>query len=166
MDIETAGSAYLVDVTNGDSLKLQYAPNELADSKGTSYASVKIPGMSGPRQQFVSGDAHKLALKIDLYGNDVAKNARWIQSLEYPEYENDELVDTPHRVMFIFGTLYGSTVWLVTDCQVKYFGQFTPGLDPRRAEVSLTLEEYVTKGRDYRNIRNQGAQSTATKGTG
>ena len=68
---------YLVDADTGERLEFQYNPNSISDEKSTDYATIKIPGMSHPRYQYVAGGARQLNFKISLFMKDVKKNVEW-----------------------------------------------------------------------------------------
>ena len=53
-------TAYLVDTITRERLAFQYNPNEIVDSKSTTYATLVVPGMSHPRYQYVAGDARNI----------------------------------------------------------------------------------------------------------
>jgi hypothetical protein len=146
--------AYIVDLYTGERLEFQFAPNDLREEKSGAWASSRVPGQSHPRYQFTAGGARTLQFTLDLYRlDDLEQRVRWLQSLEYPEYEQQILSAPPHLVAFLFGTLYEDVAWMVTSVKNRYFELFTPGLKPLRAEVDIQLEEYIDRAVDYREIR-------------
>ncbi len=156
MNVTPSGKAYLVCIETSESMELQFAPNDFTEETTTSWAAIKIPGASAPRRQWVSGEARKLPIKIELYRQpDIQQRVRWIQSLQYPSYQNGFLAASPSRVMLIFGGLYDGVTWIVTGTKVRWFDLFAADLTPLRAEVEVQLEEYRESSPDYREIRAQ-----------
>lgn len=140
--------AYLVDVDTGERLEFQYNPNEIVDEKSTAYASIKVPGMSHPRYQFVAGEARRISFKIELFRGPVKERVKWLQSLQYPEHDGTMLKNAPHRALFIFGDLFPGVICIVPSVKARFFHSFDQAtLAPQRAEVDITLEEIVEKSK-------------------
>ncbi len=53
--------AYLVDAATRERLEFQYNPSEVADDKVANYADIRIPGISHPKHQFISGDNRRIS---------------------------------------------------------------------------------------------------------
>lgn len=147
-------TAYLVDLTSNERLEFQYNPENISDSKSTDYATIKIPGMSHPRYQYVAGGARQLNFKISLFMKDVKKNVEWLQALQYPTHEGTMLKNAPHRVLLVVGDLYPGLECIVKQVKATYFGLFDPSnLMPLQAEVDLSLEEFVSASVAFGSIR-------------
>jgi hypothetical protein len=147
-------TAYLVDVDTGERMEFQYNPNEITDEKGTAYAAIKVPGMSHPRYQFVAGEARKITFKVEFFKGPVKDKVRWLQSLQYPEHDGTMLKNAPHRVLFIFGDLFPGVVCIVPSVKARFFHLFDQStLAPQRAEVDITLEEYVEQSKGPNEAR-------------
>ena len=146
--------AYLVDVDDGARLEFQINPAEFADDKGTVFARLRIPGASHPRLQFVGGEQRTLTFTITFYRiEDVQARVAWLQSLQYPEYQGGVLSNGPHRVMLLFGSIWEGAVWTVPTVKVKYGHPYKPDLTPLRADVEITLEQYVDKSLSVGDVR-------------
>jgi hypothetical protein len=50
-----------------ESLEFQYNPDEIADEKSADFATIKVPGMSHPRYQYVSGGARCIVFKLTFF---------------------------------------------------------------------------------------------------
>lgn len=143
MEFREPIKGYLVDVVDGSRLEFQYNPSEITDAKETEVAEVLIPGRSHPRYQFVAGHTREIAFGLELFKlPDLKARVRWLQSLQYPTHDGSMLTKAPHKVLFVFGTLF-NTVCIVKSVVVKWIDLFTPELDPQRAVVDLTLWEDV-----------------------
>lgn len=148
-------NGYLVDADTGDRLEFQYNPSNISDEKSTNYAETKIPGMSHPRYQYVSGEPRRIVFKIELFKDSVKQKVDWLRSLQYPEHSGSMLRNAPHRVILIFGDLYPGVTCIVRAVKVRYFGMFDPNnLEPQRAEVDITLEEYVDQSVNWSEVRS------------
>ncbi len=147
-------SGYLVDLANNERLEFQYNPSTISDSKSTEYATIKIPGMSHPRYQYVSGGPRQINFKLELFMKEVKKNVDWIWALQYPEHEGTMLKNAPHRVLLVVGDLYSGIECVVKQVRVQYFGLFDPAsLLPQRADVDLSLEEFVNESVSWKGFR-------------
>ncbi len=145
---------YLVDVENRERLEFQYNPNEIGDDKSSHYAEVKIPGISHPKYQFVSGGIRQVSFKLSLFKGEIKQQVAWLQSLLYPEHSGTTLKSAPHRVIFILGELYPGVTCIVRNVKARYFNLFDQNsLAPQQAEVDVTLEEWVDKSVSYNQIR-------------
>ncbi|MHB9038479.1 MAG: hypothetical protein ACYC64_17645 [Armatimonadota bacterium] len=147
-------TGYLVDVVTRESLAFQYNPDEITDDKSTDYATIKVPGMSHPRYQFVSGEARKIAFTVVFFKGPVKQKVAWLQSLLYPQHEKTMLKSAPHKVLFFLGDLYPGTLCIVRQVRAHYFHMFDKdSLLPQHAEVELALEEIVPKSVSFSEVR-------------
>ncbi|MHB9037906.1 MAG: hypothetical protein ACYC64_14710 [Armatimonadota bacterium] len=147
-------TGYLVDVVTRESLEFQYNPDEIMDEKSTDYATIKVPGMSHPRYQFVSGEARKIAFTVVFFKGPVKQKVAWLQSLLYPQHEKTMLKSAPHKVLFFLGDLYPGTLCIVRQVRAHYFHMFDKdSLLPQHAEVELALEEIVPKSVSFSEVR-------------
>jgi len=147
-------TGYLVDVVTRESLEFQYNPDEISDEKSTDFATIKIPGMSHPRYQYVAGEARKIAFKLVFFKGPVKESVAWLQSLLYPQHEKTMLKNAPHKVLFFFGDLYPGVMCVVRQARTRYFHLFDKdSLLPQHAEVELALEEIVQKSVSYSEVR-------------
>ena len=147
-------TGYIVDVVTRESLEFQYNPDEISDEKSTDFATIKVPGMSHPRYQYVSGEARRITFKVSFFKGPVKDKVAWLQSLLYPQHERTMLRNAPHKALFFFGDLYPGTLCVVRQVRTRYFHMFDKdNLLPQHAEVELTLEEIVQKSVDYTEVR-------------
>ena len=145
---------YIVDVVTRESLEFQYNPDEISDEKSTDFATIKVPGMSHPRYQYVSGEARRITFKVSFFKGPVKDKVAWLQSLLYPQHEKTMLRNAPHKALFFFGDLYPGTLCVVRQVRTRYFHMFDKdNLLPQHAEVELTLEEIVQRSVDYTEVR-------------
>ena len=145
---------YLVDADNGERLEFQYNPNDITDDKSTAYATIKIPGMSHPRYQYVSGEARRITFKIKFFKGEVKKQVDWLRSLQYPEHAGSMLKNAPHKVILIFGDLYPGVTCIIKQVKARFFNLFDrDNLLPQQAEVDIVLEEYVDQSVKWSEVR-------------
>ena len=147
-------TGYLVDVVTRESLEFQYNPDEITDGKGIEFATIKVPGMSHPRYQYVAGEGRRITFRLVFFKGDVKSKVAWLQSLLYPSHEKTMLKTAPHKVLFFFGDLYTGVLCIVRQVRVRYFHMFDQAnLLPQHAEVDITLEEIVDKSVSYIEVR-------------
>lgn len=147
-------TGYLVDVVTREKMSFQYNPDEITDEKSTDFATIKVPGMSHPRYQYVSGEARKIVFKLVFFKGPVKKKVAWLQSFLYPQHAKTMLKNAPHKVLFFFGDLYTGTLCIVRQVRVRYFHMFDKdNLLPQHAEVEITLEEIVQKSVNYKQVK-------------
>ena len=147
-------TAHLVDVQTRQRLEFQYNPNDIVDEKSTAYATIKIPGLSHPRYQYVAGEPRKITFKLQFFKGPVKERVDWLRSLLYPEHEGTKLKSPPHRVLFLFGELYPGVECVVRQVKVRFFHLFDrDNLQPQHAEVDVVLEEYIDQSVGYREVR-------------
>jgi len=152
-DLKTT-TGYLVDVVTRESLAFQYNPDEITDEKSTDYATIKVPGMSHPRYQYVSGDARRITFTVSFFKGNVREKVAWLQSLLYPQHDMTMLKSAPHKLLFFFGDLYPGVLCILRGARVRFFHMFDrDSLLPQRAEVELSLEEIVQKSVSYSEVR-------------
>ena len=151
---QTPIKGYLVDVDGDGQLEFQYNPSDIVDDKATNFAAIRVPGMSHPRYQYVSGEPRKILFKLQFFKGDVKAHVAWLQSLLYPEHAETMLHAPPHRVVLIFGDLFPGVLCIVRQAKVRYFGLFEPEtLLPQQAEVNVVLEEYVQESVAWSEVR-------------
>lgn len=147
-------TGYLVDVVTRESLEFQYNPDDITDEKSTDFATIKIPGMSHPRYQFVSGEARKIAFTVVFFKGSVKQKVAWLQSLLYPQHDKTILKSAPHKVLFFLGDLYPGVLCIVRSVRARYSYMFDENsLLPQHAEVEMQLEEVVVKSVSYSEVR-------------
>ena len=144
----------LVDSETGEEMEFQYNPSEVLDEKSAHFAAVRIPGMSHPRYQFVSGEPRKIAFRLRFFKGDAREKVAWLQSLLYPEHSGTMLKNAPHRVVFVFGDLFPGLLCVVREAKVRYHGLFEPEtLLPQQADVDVVLEECAEESVPYSEVR-------------
>jgi hypothetical protein len=63
------------------------------------------------------------------------------------------LKNAPHRVILIFGDLYPGVTCIVRQVKARFFGLFDQtNLAPQRAEVDISLEEYVDQSVNWSEV--------------
>ena len=83
-------TGYIVDVVTRESLEFQYNPDEITDEKSTDFATIKVPGMSHPRYQYVAGEARRIAFKISFFKGPVQGEGRVAAVTPLPAAREDD----------------------------------------------------------------------------
>jgi hypothetical protein len=151
---EQAIQGYLIDVDGGGDLEFQYNPSEVLDDKATMFAAIRVPGMSHPRYQYVSGEPRKIVFRLHFFKGPVRERVAWLQSLLYPEHAGTMLETAPHRVLLVFGDLFPGVLCIVRQVKARFHGLFEPEtLLPQQAEVDIVLEEYIDESVSVGEVR-------------
>jgi len=145
---------YLIDVDGSGELELQYNPSEILDDKATLFAAIRVPGMSHPRYQYVSGEPRKIVFKLRFFKGPVRERVNWLQSLLYPEHGGAMLEHAPHRVLLVLGELFPGVLCVVKRVKARFHGLFEPEtLLPQQADVDVVLEEYIEESVSVAELR-------------
>ena len=101
----------------------------------------------------VAGEPRRIVFKIELFKGPVKQKVDWLRSLQYPEHAGSMLKNAPHRVILIFGDLYPGVTCIVRQVKARFFGLFDQtNLAPQRAEVDISLEEYVDQSVNWSEV--------------
>ncbi len=151
---EQAIKGYLIDVDGGGDMEFQYNPSEVVDDKATMFAAIRVPGMSHPRYQYVSGEPRKIVFRLHFFKGPVRDHVNWLRSLLYPEHAGTMLETAPHRVLLVFGDLFPGVLCIVRQVKARFHGLFEPDtLLPQQAEVDVVLEEYIDESVSVGEVR-------------
>lgn len=139
---------FLVNEVTGENRQFQFNPVEIRDSKGTAFERVQVPGLSHPRLQFVAGESRVLSFELEFSGvgntRNVMDDVKWVQSLQYPNWDQGVIKAAPPRVTLVFGRLLRIR-GVITGVATVY-EQWNPALTRLlKSKVKIDLEEYVPK---------------------
>jgi len=152
--VKTPIQGCLVDADGEGYLEFQYNPSEVLDQKGTMFAAIRVPGMSHPRYQYVSGEPRKIVFRLNFFKGPVRERVTWLQSLLYPEHAGTMLEHAPHRVLLVFGDLFPGVLCIVRQVKARFHGLFEPEtLLPQQADVDVVLEEYIDESVGVSEVR-------------
>lgn len=148
----------LVDTVTGEVFEFTYNPASVGVTEGAEYAEMQVQGVHHPRYQYAGGKGRVLNFSLTLYGphggRSVREQVNWLRSLAYPDLEIDAVPHRPpHRVILNLGQLYRRLVCVVVDTNHTW-QEFTPELEPIKAEVALTLNEFKARAVGYREVRD------------
>lgn len=144
------------DLTSGERLDLQFAPEGFKTSTGGEWTEQKPRGSSHPRADFNHGAGREHALEFTFIretadGTDVEALGRRIEAMPLPTYDRDgQLTEGPHLFRFTWGAWRSMRV-RVTRAEVEYGPAFDPETGrPFGLKASLTLVEAPERdlGRD------------------
>ena len=136
----TYGQVKLVNIQSGDSLDIQFAPQEIETNRTSKVDSVQIIGRNFPHYQGVSG-ARKLDLKLDFYAErsqfDIHNKVRWLEALTF----NESFQESRPTILILFGENFTDSRFTVEgDVKTTYYDfDASNNYAPRRATCSLTL---------------------------
>jgi hypothetical protein len=157
--------ALVIDTVTGERFPVMFNPSEYTINQDNNYATMGIPGLSGPLLQFVHGNARTLEMELffDTYeenrrgsgfvnkaGEDVRAQVRKFVNL----MEINPTTHVPPVVEVHWGTLHFTGV--VTRANQK-FTMFLPSGVPVRATVQTTFQEYINADLEDTRIRRETA---------
>lgn len=160
--------ANLRNLDTGDSFEVLFNPSEYNLTRGNTFASAAIPGLSTPLLQFVNGNLRALSLELlfDSYErnvrgsrvinearSDVRKLTRQVTSL----LDINPDTHAPPIVLFSWGDLSFTGVLVSAD---QRFTMFLDTGVPVRAQIQVTLHEYKTGVDEAKSIKRQTADYT------
>lgn len=157
--------AIVINTVTGNRIPVMFNPSEYSINQDNNFASMGIPGLSGPLLQFVHGNAR--TLEMELFFDTYEENRRGSTVLNRPgddvRSEVKKFVDlmeinpkthVPPVVEVHWGSLHFTGV--VTRANQKYT-MFLPSGIPVRATVQATFQEYINADLEDTRIRRQTA---------
>jgi len=161
----------LTNQRNGEAVPFLYNPTSIKEKLPVNYVEDNIPGASDPLISFASGGAKEISFTLTLCGESslrrrkgqilnaargdveilsgddfsIAGEIDFFRQFAYPTDPKDSQADgAPDRVVLTFGRLYDGVVCTIHNIDLD-ITEFSPGLDPTKATVALTMKRYVTK---------------------
>lgn len=145
---------YFIDMETCETLVLQSVPLELDYSPETQWNVVASPGRNNPLYQY-TGAEDTLSFSLSWYANeesrqDVLSKCKWLESLS----KNDGYNNKPHRIKFIFGSVFTDSTWILFAARYK-LSMFSrlDGMLPCLATQEITLKRIMDVNRSMSNIR-------------
>jgi hypothetical protein len=161
--------AVIINSVTGNRVTVMFNPTQYTINQDNNFASMGIPGLSGPLLQFVHGNARTLEMELffDTYeenrqgsskvinkaGDDVRDQVKKVVGL----LEIDPTTHAPPVVEFHWSSLHFTCV--VTRASQK-FTMFLPSGTPVRATVQVTFQEYINADLEDTRIRRETADYT------
>lgn len=134
--------AVLLITTTGESIPVQFNPEEYTLDDGNVFAEIGIPGLRTPPVQFVRGSGR--SLRVELFfdtsaaqGTDVRLQTQRVSGL----LEKSPTLHGPSPLLFLWG---GLQMPCVLEKVSQRFTRFLPSGVPVRAYLTLTLKEFAT----------------------
>lgn len=160
--------AIVINTVTGKRHEVMFNPEEYSINQDNNYASMGIPGLSGPLLQFVHGNARTLEMELffDTYEenrrgtaivnsaeSDVREQVRKFVSL----LEIEPSTHAPPVVEFYWGSLHFRGV--LTRASQKYTMFLASGI-PVRARVQVSFQEYINADLENTGIRRETVDYT------
>jgi hypothetical protein len=133
--------AVLLVTATGESIPVQFNPEEYTLDDGNVFAEIGIPGLRTPPVQYVRGSGR--SLKVELFfdtsssGTDVRSQTQRITGL----LEKSPTLQGPSPLLFLWG---GLQMPCVLEKVTQRFTRFLPSGAPVRAYLTLALKEFAT----------------------
>ena len=142
---------------SSERIDVMFNPTEYSMDSSNEYSSDKIPGLSQPIIQFVSGESTTLNMDLffDTYeaGSDVRKKTMQIAGL----LDVDKDLHAPPLCKFVWGTLQFKGV--VEKVSQRYTMFLDSGI-PVRATLKVTFIAVQSMTEQFKNIPRQSADRT------
>jgi hypothetical protein len=134
--------AVLLITATGESIPVQFNPEEYTLDDGNVFAEIGIPGLRTPPVQYVRGSGR--SLRAELFfdtssspGTDVRLQTQRVSGL----LEKSPTLQGPPPLLFLWG---GLQMPCVLEKVSQRFTRFLPSGVPVRAYLTLTLKEFAT----------------------
>jgi contractile injection system tube protein len=158
--------AKLIDVSSAavpsPEIEVQFNPSDLTIDSGAVYASMPVPGLQTPIQQFIRGDADTLTL--ELFVDDTSSRNQ--NSTESVKAKLDQLrkfvridksLHAPPICKFVYGDLdFTGTVVSLRERHTL----FSPSGNAIRARVTLVLKKYKSAEVQHRELALESPDRT------
>lgn len=143
-------------------IEVQFNPSDYTIDRGATYASMPVPGLQTPIQQFIRGDADTLTL--DLFLDDTSsRNSSNTESVKAKLEELrtfvriDSSLHAPPVCQFIWGDLdFTGTVVSLRERNTL----FSQSGNPIRARVTLVLKAYKSAEVQLRELKLESPDRT------
>lgn len=160
--------AVVLNTVTGDRHEVMFNPEEYSINQDNNYASMGIPGLSGPLLQFVHGNARTLEMELffDTYeenrrGSSVVNNKETDVRIQVRKFvgllEINPATHAPPVVDFQWGTLNFRGVLLRAN---QKYTMFLPTGVPVRARVQVAFQEYINSELEDTGIRRETVDYT------
>lgn len=160
--------AVVLNTVSGERHEVMFNPEEYSINQDNNFASVAIPGLSGPLLQFVHGNARTLEMELffDTYeehrrGSAVVSRAASDVRVQVKKFvgllEIEPSTHAPPVVEFHWGSLHFRGV--LTRASQKYTMFLANGL-PVRAKVQVAFQEYINPDLEDTGIRRETVDYT------
>lgn len=160
--------AVVINTVSGARHEVMFNPEEYSINQDNNYASMGIPGLSGPLLQFVHGNARTLEMELffDTYeenrrGAAVVNKAESDVRVQVRKFvgllEIEPSTHAPPVVEFHWGTLHFRGV--LTRASQKYTMFLATGV-PVRARVQVSFQEYINSELEDTGIRRETVDYT------
>lgn len=164
MSYSTLDNAIITDMDGGGSMKLQFMPDTITDSKRANFTDYVILGRSSPLKGYQNGPSRTIEFTAVFFASphqenpsptpgEIKTKVDWLMSLPYPDYSAG--IMPPHRCFVQIGENV-SLIAVCTAASVTYRKGIPWDLGPglvHGAEVSLSFEEVKDVPVDVYDVR-------------
>lgn len=137
-----------------------FNPTEYTLDRGNEYSWVKIPGLSQPIAQFITGEVPSLSMDLFFDSYEAGEDVRTYTSPLTSALDVDSDLHAPPICQFVWGSLIFKG--LLEKCTQKFTMFSQEGL-PVRATLSVTFKSYKTITEQFQEIPRQSADRTKQK---
>ena len=154
------GSLQKATITNaatGDSIEVQFNPEEYTLHRENNFAQAAVPGSSGPLLQFVHGNLKTLEMEFFLDTYEAGTDVRDLTGRITAQMDIDPRLHAPPVLLFTWGSL---SFACVLSKVAQRFIMFLPDGRPARARMQATFSEYTNSHVEPKEIKRETADYT------
>ncbi|MEN6350347.1 MAG: peptidoglycan-binding protein [Syntrophomonas sp.] len=151
----------IINVEKGDGIvetvKVLFNPNHYSLESSNAYALKRIPGLSSPISQFISGEASTLSMDLFFDTSESREDVRNHTSKISGLLAVDKDLHAPPLCSFIWGSLNFRGYLLKV---AQKFTMFMDSGTPVRATLSVTFREFQSMTEQFQNTPRQSSDRT------
>lgn len=149
-------------IVNGkdETIEVLFNPNEYVIEKGNQFTWEKIPGLSAPVAQFISGEAMTLTMDLFFDTYEDQKDVRDYTSKITKLLDVDKDLHAPPVCRFVWGSLDFKGV--IEKVGLKFTMFLSSGI-PVRATVNVTFRAVMSMTEQFQAIPRQSSDRTKQK---
>lgn len=145
---EFLATCFIQDLVDDTSLRFQFIPEEVAESKDVNWEEMVTSGRTYPIKGYGSSGATGFTVSLTFFDDagplprkvDINRIIWWIRSLAAPDYSRGWIA-SPHPVLFNMGKFISMTA-VVTGIGISYKAPWDlVNLMPKFIEVTVSLSE-------------------------
>lgn len=149
--------ALISNTATGDSMEVQFNPEEYTLQRENNFAQASVPGSSAPLLQFVHGNLKTLEMELFLDTYEAGTDVRDLTARLTLLMDIDARLHAPPVLLFTWGSL---TFTCVLSKVSQRFVMFFPDGKPARARLQVSFSEYSNSRIEPKEIKRETADYT------
>ncbi|HLM67594.1 MAG TPA: LysM peptidoglycan-binding domain-containing protein [Longimicrobium sp.] len=138
----------------GTEIRVLFNPAQYQLNQSIQVSAKKVPGLSAPVRQFTAGRGRSLSMSLFFDTYEEGTDVRGYTNLIYGLLDIDETLHRPPVCSFAWG---GFSLTCLVQSVNGTFKMFLPSGVPVRAELGVSLKEYLTVELQAKETKTQSA---------